>query len=57
MQCEIPDAVIMPAAVPALPVYHTFVLKNSNDRPLAFSFVPPDITNYTLKPMMGLLTT
>ncbi|XP_008206577.1 cilia- and flagella-associated protein 65-like isoform X2 [Nasonia vitripennis] len=54
-QYEIPETVIMPACIPATPVYTTFMIKNFCQQPLMFCFVPPDTSHYSIKPMMGLI--
>jgi hypothetical protein len=51
---QIPKKITMPACVPNLAVYTTFIIKNFGPS-LMFCFIPPTISNYRVKPMAGLM--
>lgn len=55
-QYDIHETIVMPASLPAMPTYTTFAIKSFGTQHLMFSFVPPDISHFNVKPMMGLIS-
>nr|CAD7434720.1 unnamed protein product [Timema monikensis] len=51
------QTVVLPACIPSVPVYTTFLIKRFGHLPLMFKFLPPNISNYTVKPSQGVIDT
>ena len=53
---QVPQTVIMPACIPLIPVYTTFLIRKlESQMPLMFRFIPPEVNNFTVKPMLGII--
>lgn len=51
-----PESIIFPCCVPAFPTYSSFLLKATGYLPVSFKFVPPNRSNFIIKPMVGLVS-
>ncbi|XP_066905778.1 cilia- and flagella-associated protein 65 isoform X2 [Halyomorpha halys] len=49
------DKVILPATIPSMPCFGTYRLMNTGRFPIIFKFIPPSVTNLTMKPLHGLI--
>ncbi|XP_033220876.1 cilia- and flagella-associated protein 65-like [Belonocnema kinseyi] len=53
---QVPQTVIMPACIPAIPVYTNFLIRKlESQMPLMFRFIPPEVSNFTIKPALGII--